>query len=148
MTMQTCRTVAKYFLALVDEESGDSLSNLKLQKLVYYAQGIHLALFDTALFPEQIEAWTHGPVVPELYHTYKQFGAAPLPRESVDLAAYSQQSREALDEAWTVYGQFSAAKLRNMTHDEAPWKDAYASGGGVISLESMRVYFKTQLAGA
>jgi len=48
--------VAKYFLSLTDEEAGDFFSNLKLQKLVYYAQGFHLALFDRPLFADNIEA--------------------------------------------------------------------------------------------
>jgi uncharacterized phage-associated protein len=64
--------VAEYFLTLVDDEAGDSLSNLKLQKLVYYAQGFHLALTEKPLFDEAIEAWEHGPVVPGLYHKLKR----------------------------------------------------------------------------
>src|SRR5260364_350033 len=76
--------VANYFLTLVEEEVGDALSNLKLQKLVYYAQGFHLALFSRPLFENAIEAWTHGPVIPGLYHAYKQYGAGALPRP-VDL---------------------------------------------------------------
>ncbi len=64
--------VAEYFLSLADEEAGDFLSNLKLQKLVYYAQGFHLALFNRPLFMAAIHAWQHGPVVPELYHAYKK----------------------------------------------------------------------------
>jgi uncharacterized phage-associated protein len=65
----SCVEIAKYFLVQVEEELGDSISNLKLQKLVYYAQGFNLALFDgNPLFDEEIQAWTHGPVVPALYH--------------------------------------------------------------------------------
>ena len=60
--MLSCHDVAKYFLALTDEDAGDLISNLKLQKLVYYAQGFHLALFDTPMFGEPIEAWTHVPL--------------------------------------------------------------------------------------
>jgi uncharacterized phage-associated protein len=50
--MLNCDEVAKYFLAQADEDAGDLISNLKLQKLVYYAQGFHLALYDIPLFPE------------------------------------------------------------------------------------------------
>ncbi len=52
---------------LVDREAGDVITQLKLQKLMYIAQGIHLALYDAPLFKEEIEAWQHGPVVRELY---------------------------------------------------------------------------------
>ena len=41
-------------------EVGDVMTNLKLQKLLYYMQGFHLAVFDTPLFDEDIEAWQYG----------------------------------------------------------------------------------------
>jgi uncharacterized phage-associated protein len=103
-----------------------------------------LALYDEPLFPESIEAWTHGPVVPEVYHEYKDFGsnAIPIPSD-VDFSKYDQQTRELLDEVYSVYGQFSAWKLRNMTHDEEPWKNATV--GDIITSKSMEKYFKTQI---
>lgn len=63
--------VAKYLLILVDREAGDAITQLKLQKLMYIAQGIHLALYDKPLLKEEIEAWQHGPVVRELYNEFK-----------------------------------------------------------------------------
>jgi uncharacterized phage-associated protein len=63
----TAKQVAEFFLAKTDEDEGDLISNLKLQKLCYYAQGLALAVRDQPLFPEPIEAWLHGPVVPTLY---------------------------------------------------------------------------------
>jgi uncharacterized phage-associated protein len=141
--------IANYFLTLVDEEAGDSLSNLKLQKLVYYAQGCHLALFGKPLIEESIEAWEHGPVIPALYRRFRQHGAEPIPApKNIDRAKYTKRVRELLDEVFKVYGQFSASKLRNMTHAEPPWKEAYdVSPSTVISHESMKTYFKTQLNG-
>ena len=143
--MLTCYDIAKYFLAQVDEDAGDLISNLKLQKLVYYAQGFHLALFDDPLFYEKIEAWTHGPVVVDLYHEYKQHGSGSIPiPNDVDFAVYSNDIRELLDEVNSVFGQFSAWKLRNMTHEEPPWLDA-KDDAGEISHESMKEYFRTQI---
>ncbi len=147
--MLSAREVADYFLASVDEEAGDSLSNLKLQKLVYYAQGFYLANYGKPLFPEQLEAWEHGPVVPELYRAFKQHGAEPIPLpDSLDFEKYPAEVRELLDEVYSVYGQFSASKLRRMTHAEAPWKEAYNSGSRVISQESLSKYFSSLLANA
>ena len=143
--MISCHDVAKYFLSLSDEDAGDLISNLKLQKLVYYAQGFHLALYDEPLFEESIEAWTHGPVVPALYHAYKDFGANAIPRPSdLDFSVYDDRTKELLDEVYQVYGQFSAWKLRNMTHDEPPWKTANFSGCTIVP-SSMQEFFKTQL---
>lgn len=77
--------VARYFLALADEEAGDLVSNLKLQKLLYYAQGFHLAMTGRPLFDEPIQAWMHGPVVPAVYHAFKVYGSGPIPvAEAVD----------------------------------------------------------------
>ena len=120
---------------------GDSITNLKLQKPLYYAQGVSLALNDAPLFSEPIEAWIHGPVVPKVYHTYKQHGGERIPVEQVNLEAYPTDIRELLDEVNDVFGQFSAAKLRAMTHNEPPWKDT--PPGAVISPELMKTYFKT-----
>jgi uncharacterized phage-associated protein len=139
--MMLAHDVAKYFVSLVDEEAGDSITNLKLQKLLYYAQGVNLALNDAPLFAEEIEAWTHGPVVPKEYHRYKQHGGEAIPVERVNLDVYPKELRELLDEVNEVFGQFSAAKLRAMTHNEPPWKDT--PPGAVISTESMKAYFKT-----
>jgi uncharacterized phage-associated protein len=146
--MLNCRDIAKYFLSLISEESGDLISNLKLQKLVYYAQGLQLALYETPLFDEEIEAWTHGPVVPELYYSYKDCGSNAIPRPTdIDFSVYDDQTKEVLDEVYQVYGQFSAWKLRNMTHDEQPWQSVYSTSGSgsVIPKPLMQSFFKTQL---
>lgn len=137
--------VAKYFLAKSDEEAGDAITNLKLQKLVYYAQGFSLVLLNRPLFNEPIEAWTHGPVVSSLYDEYKKYGSntIPIPTD-VDFSTYSKEEKELMDEVYDVYGQYSAWRLREMTHEEPPWKDAYAdSPGSVIPHDSMKRFFNT-----
>lgn len=139
--------VAKYFLALADEEAGDLISNLKLQKLVYYAQGFHLAFYDEPLFNEPIEAWTHGPVIPILYHHFKDHGACSIPSPSdMDFSVYDEQTRSLLDEVYSAFGQYEAWKLRNMTHEEPPWRNTPT--GQVISHSAMREYFKTLIDGS
>lgn len=105
--MLNCYDIAKYFLCLVDEEAGDLISNLKLQKLVYYAQGFHLAIYNIPLFHEPIEAWTHGPVIPDLYHEYKQYGLGAIPQpDNVDFSKYDETTKKLLDEVYSVFGQF------------------------------------------
>lgn len=142
--MLSCYDVAQYFLAKADEDAGDLMSHLKLQKLMYYAQGCALALFDRPLFSEPIEAWIHGPVVPALYHAYKSHGADAIPAPAMlDVAQYDTETRELLDEVYTVYGQFAAWKLRNMTHQEPPWRET--PEGQEISHDVLRAYFKMQV---
>lgn len=143
--MLTCFDVANYFLALVDEDAGDAMTNLKLQKLAYYAQGVCLALYDRQIFGEKILAWQHGPVVRELYDEYCGFGRNPIPslEEGIDLTKYSAEDLDTLDEVNAVYGQYSATKLRNMTHEEAPWKETAMNCE--ITVAKLRDFFKTQL---
>ncbi len=149
--MLSCFDVARYFLSKVDEESGDGISNLKLQKLVYYAQGYYLALHGRPLFEERIEAWEHGPVVPELYRAYREHGSAPipppsggeLPREAFSPVEEHDRTKALLDEVYDVFGQFSAWKLRDMTHEEQPWKTAYREHANrEISHGAMRAYYR------
>jgi uncharacterized phage-associated protein len=139
--MMSALQIAKYFVSLVDEEAGDSISNLKVQKLLYYAQGAHLALYDSPLFPESIKAWSYGPVVPQVYHEYKYCCAGAIPVERVELSDYSPRIREVLDEVNSVYGQFTASKLTAMTHQEPPWTKT--PQGETISTEDMKEFFKT-----
>lgn len=136
----TALAVAKYFLALQDDE--EAISNLKLQKLLYYAQGFHLAMKSRALFDDDIRAWEHGPVVPAVWREYNRYAGRPIPRPvGFDPRAIDEDTRSLLGEVASVYGQFSAWRLREMTHAEPPWKGTPSQG--VISRAVMEAYFKT-----
>jgi len=142
MGMASAKDVARFFLTLSEPDEGDFISNLKLQKLCYYAQGFSLALRGKPLFPDQLFAWDHGPVVPELYRAYKEHGgnAIPVP-EDFDLKRLKKDERALLADVWNAYGQFSAWKLRNMTHEEPPWVNT--PRGEVITRKALREYFTT-----
>ena len=138
--------VANWFIsrANADEEFGDNITNLKLQKLVYYAQGFNLAWYGEPLFNERIEAWTHGPVVPPLYDQYHRCGANPIPTpEGFDPSIFDERTASLLEEVYDVYGQYSAWGLRNLTHEEPPWKDT--PRGEAIPLDKMRRFFAEAL---
>jgi len=137
--------VAKCFLYLDDASEGDGISNLKLQKLVYYAQGFFSAIFDSPLFDENIEAWTHGPVVPSLYRSYKEHGASriALPGE-FDKSSLTKEEFELIEEVFEVFGQYSAWKLRNMTHEEDPWIN-HEDQADVIPFDEIKNYFKKRI---
>ena len=145
--MLTALDIARYFLAVTDEDAGEYLSHPNLQKLCYYAQGFNLAILKAPLFQETIEAWQHGPVVPDLWQKFTDFGSGIVPRpDTIDMSIYSATCSEMLDEIREVYGQFSAWKLRDMTRDETPWESAWAQGPRtVISHDSMKEYFSTLL---
>jgi len=143
--MLTARDVAQFFImkGLDDEESG--ISNLKLQKLLYYAKGFHQAIFDEPLFPEKLWAWTHGPVVPDVYHEYKKYGRGPITELEYDpTPKLAEDQTELLNEVWSVLGQFSAWKLRDMSHNEKPWLD-HEKDASMIEDEELSAYFKTRV---
>ena len=96
-----------------------------MQKLLYYAQGCNLALDRGLLFDEPIIAWKHGPVVEEIYHTFKNYGESGIKfadlNEIYDPDKYDPDTCGILAQVYDVFGKYSAWQLRNMTHDEAPW---------------------------
>lgn len=141
--MLLAKTVAEYIIGQNFADDGD-LTNLKLQKLLYYCQGFHLAIKNTPLFTESIEHWDHGPVVPAIYREYKKYGKDTLnSSENVDFNSISEDSREIIDEVLKVYGQFSASKLRNMTHNESPWVNT--GDCEEITHQNLKDYFNTRL---
>lgn len=145
--MITARTAALYLLSKQDSEEPD-ISNLKLLKLLYYAQGTCLALYGRPLFNESIEAWLHGPVVPDVYHAYKVHGRQPIPvsddEPAIDIPSADQA---AMDFAYGRWGKYSAWSLRNMSHQEQPCHDAYHGRGecAEIDLNAMYQRFLTEM---
>lgn len=144
--MLTCFDVAEYFLEKNDESAGDVISNLHLQKLVYYAQGFCLAMYGRPLFQERIEAWQQAPVCPVLYHRYEANGTFGIPApDDIDFGKFSPEESTLIDEVYDVYCQFSAWKLRDMTLKEEPWKKTAI--GGEITQAAMASFFKSRLEG-
>jgi uncharacterized phage-associated protein len=147
--MITANEAADFFIKQADVSSGDVMTHLKLQKLLYYAQGWHLALYGTPLFNDKIEAWAHGPVCPSVWRRFGDRGWDTLSssdtRNSISTA--SKEEEHLLSEIWRVYGQFTAKRLEEMTHEETPYIEArgdlpeYAKCSEVITHRSMKAYF-------
>lgn len=123
--------VAKYFLFLArSRNAGDTISNLKMQKMLYYAQGHCLALFKKPLFEERIEAWDYGPVVQSVYDCFKKYGSNSISFDELesfktDNIAKNKDIMELLIFIFDKYGSMGAWKLSENTHKESPWKDSY-----------------------
>jgi len=116
-------TVAKHILWLGGQGGDDNdVSNLKLQKLLYYSQGFCLAMYGKPLFSDPIKAWDHGPVVPSVYEEYKGFGGNVIDPPAAPPVGLNQDQTELIEEVFEIYGQYSPWRLRDMTHDETPWK--------------------------
>lgn len=144
--MIDCLNAARYFIMRAYEDGIEAeITNMKVQKLLYYAQSLHLALYNEPLFAEEIQAWRYGPVCPPAYTLYSEFEAKqlPVPRKE-SLPEFSPEKKELLEETWGYFGGYHAYRLSNMTHGEFPWKKArkglppQASSTEPISLEDMR----------
>ncbi|MEG4959036.1 MULTISPECIES: type II toxin-antitoxin system antitoxin SocA domain-containing protein [unclassified Microcoleus] len=124
--MIDCLNAARYFIIRAYEDGIEAeMTNMKVQKLLYYAQSLHLALYNEPLFAEEIQAWRYGPVCPPAYRFYSDFEAKQLPippKES--LSDFPSEKKELLEEIWDYFGGYHAYRLSDMTHGEFPWKKA------------------------
>ena len=149
MRMYTAIQVANWFRAAVDRDAGDSLTHLKLQKLVYYAQAWALAILGRPLFEEDFRAWAHGPVSLEVWHEFRDFGweALPAPDEVPELEG---EVEELLRDVLSSYGEHSAKKLEDLTHSEDPWLRARgdlppeARSTAIIPKAHMQQYYRAR----
>lgn len=142
--MCTVNNVAKYLLSFQGEDASDAISNMKLQKLLYYAQGFALAILGRPLFSEDFEAWEYGPVVPSVYKQYKKYGFKAIPPVDINIKkAFKDEEVKLLDQVYNVFGQYSAWALSEMSHNTAPWKET--ANNSIISKEVMKNYFMTQV---
>jgi uncharacterized phage-associated protein len=111
---------------------------MALIKLVYFAHGWYLALKGTPLLNEQVEAWKYGPVIPSLYHEFKEFGNQPITRLAHDDVVFrenghliigtttpqleDEDARKVVGRVWEVYKPLTAVQLSNLTHlSGSPW---------------------------
>ena len=124
--MIDCLNVARYFIIRAYEDGIEAeMTNMKVQKLLYYAQSLHLALYNEPLFAEEIQAWRYGPVCPPAYKFYTEFEAKQLPiPDKESLLQLPREKKELLEEIWEYFGGYHAYKLSDMTHVEFPWKKA------------------------
>ncbi len=124
-----------------------SMTHKKLQKLCYYAEAWHQALYNSSLIQDcRFEAWVHGPVCPELYDKYKDYGWAEI-KKMEDKIELDPETEEFLEIVYATYGEFSGHQLENITHNESPWMEArkgleeYQPSNKVINPETMRTYY-------
>jgi len=133
----TPQHIANYFLDKAEAECVP-ITPLKLIKLVYIGYGWVLALVGRRLFPEPIEAWKHGPVIPSLYHEFKHYRSDPITDDALCYDLDTGQSfrptipaddtlvRGILDKVWSAYRRFSGWALRQKTHEQGtPWEQTY-----------------------
>ena len=144
--MIDCLNVALYFIMKAYADGVEAqMTNMKVQKLLYYSQSLYLALNNEPLFDEEIQAWRYGSVCPPAYRFYSEFEAQQLPVPGTDFwQQIPDDLKKLLEEVWENFGGYHAYLLSDMTHVEFPWKKARkglppaASSTELILLEDMK----------
>ncbi|GMB02265.1 type II toxin-antitoxin system antitoxin SocA domain-containing protein [Pelosinus sp. IPA-1] len=145
--------VIEYFLAKSIPKTQRAITNLKLQKLLYYAQGFFMASNNNdMLFRDELQAWVHGPVCHEVYTRYKEYGFNEIPKSN-DEVILPEEVTKVLDRVWNVFGSYNGSQLEYLTHRESPWIKArnglkpWEISNNPIDPEEIRHYFQSKLGG-
>jgi uncharacterized phage-associated protein len=148
--MATASEVAKYIIHFF-QECGDPLTNLKLQKLLYYVQGWHLGIHGEPAFADRIEAWVHGPVQPAVYRQYSGNRWNPIATE-VEVPELDGALKDLVADVLESYGADSGYELELRSHRETPWILARGdlapdeNSTTALTHESMRRFFSALAA--
>jgi len=151
--------IADYIINYSIKQKKQSVSNLKLQKLLYFIQGMFLINSDSKepCFSEKIEAWDFGPVITEAYREFKHNGALDIPyveryldssKKGFVYKEYGydnivEDDKEMIDYVVDLLNNFSASDLVKITHKQTPWIEAYIPGTNMeITNKSIYDYFK------
>lgn len=143
--MAKAHDVARLFIEIAASRNkdggGDLMTNLRLQKLLYFAQGWHLARYGKPLFNEPIDAWKYGPVVPAVYYEYNENGKNGIDGNGdIDLSVFDENEYALILDVLREYDKFSTNELVSLSHvPNAPWSQTKQSS--TIPQNEIQAYF-------
>ena len=162
--METSKPLSKIDSLVLGEyilQNYGGMSHLKLQKLIYYIEALHLAYFETSLIDDEFQAWLHGPVSRKLYDAVKDYSLLygeviyvkddkESPTDVVNKTLTADQI-DLLSDVLKEYGKLTSYQLETLTHEETPWIEARRGVPmgdrceNIISKETMRTFYKSEL---
>lgn len=143
-------------------EKGLEITNLKLQKLLYFVQGGFYIIYDEPCFKEDIQCWQYGPVVPEVYSLFRKYGSVSIP-EIYTVDEYDLDTQTFIEKEWKInfkneehkacidvildhLARLSAFQLVDITHKQEPWYSNYEPyHHNIISKNELRSFFRRDL---
>lgn len=135
MTQSSTLAIANFFIRKSLKEK-KPITQIKLQKLIYFAHGFYLALKEEPLVSEKIEAWQFGPVIPSVYHKFKKWSNNPIDEvliENSENLIINQEDIDFLDLVWHKFSNYSAAQLVELSHEnEGPWYRAIEKSKALV----------------
>ena len=124
--------IADIVINLYQEKKG-KITNLKLQKVLYYMQMAYLQKEGEPLIDEDFEAWRHGPVIPILYDKFKIYVSDPINATSTkNVNELTESEREVVEDITMRTLTKDAWDLVNDTHQTQPWSENYIEGCNII----------------
>lgn len=110
--------VANFFIDVINSDEEGSVTNLQLNKIVFFAQAWSLVLKNKPLFDEDFRAWDYGPVLPSIYHKFKDNGKQYIARVSDNIFedVFDSETIDLLLDVYREYSKYSATELVNLTH--------------------------------
>ena len=133
-----------HYIAMSDYE----ITNLSMQKLLYYTDGFAQVILGRCIFEDNCEAWAYGPVYPSIYRKYKCFDNERIEVEKTDCELVDAEEKSVIDVVLRCFAVYNGLFLKTLTHNEDPWKtsrqgyDEYDRCNNIISKQRIRAYFK------
>ena len=150
--------IARYVINYAADR-GNRITNLKLQKILYYIQGGFLANGKGPCFHNAILCWKHGPVVRNVYNEFSRYADGPIPPQTTyrkislvngrleavnkefDSKFLDKEDMRLIDHIVDSLLPYGAWELVQKTHEEDPWENA-KNYNDEISPKSIECYFK------
>ena len=143
--MLNVNDIADFFISLGNAENEDPMTNLRINKLMYFAQGWHLQRFGRPLFQEEIKAWKYGPVIESIYRRYHEAGRNIITECSpgFDISGFSPDEIQLLLDVYSKYRGYSTSRLVEKSHEaNTPWTKSYVEGqDNTIAIALIKEYF-------
>lgn len=125
------KTIVLFFLEMGNRDNIE-ISPMKMQRLIYFAHGWCLAITNSPLIEESIEAWRYGSVISNIYYWLRPFGSQPINRKELDIEPHDlvrlehlqkdEQIVHLLSKVWDVYKDYDAITLSEMAYlPSSPW---------------------------
>ncbi|MCM1226509.1 MAG: DUF4065 domain-containing protein [Clostridium sp.] len=147
ITMLQAKRLASYIITKCTLD-GKPISNLQLQKILYYIQGAFYYRFKNPLFADKICAWDYGPVVEDVYKNYKKYGSSTINEIDVNFESTFDKENDSANSQKTVdiviesLREMDPWELVKISHEEGtPWEQNYKIWWPAIDSIQIENYF-------
>lgn len=130
-----------YYIIKYSNDKDYGVSNLKLQKLLYFIQAWFLINTHRPCFKEKIEAWNFGSVVPEAYKEFSRYACMDIPFNHDDWVLVSETDKQLINQVVDRFANYTATDLLNLIYHQQPWLDAYYGDTNIITNKMLLDYF-------